>query len=83
MARSATGVVRVVAISLLIWHSVIARTTPAVAYGRGFPSLSKEGSSACRVSRQKLDSWLVSCFPSWQSEESQARTISAQLGLAI
>jgi hypothetical protein len=27
---------------------------PAVAYGRGFPSLSKEGSSACRVSRQKL-----------------------------
>jgi len=41
VARSATGVVRVVAIPLLIWHSVTARTTPAVAYGRGFPSLSK------------------------------------------
>jgi hypothetical protein len=43
VARSATGVVGVAAIPLLIWLSATVRTTPAVAYGRGFPSLSKEG----------------------------------------
>ena len=40
MARSATGVVRVTAIRLLIWFS---SNHPAVACGRGCPSLSKEG----------------------------------------
>jgi len=43
VARSATEVVRVAAIPLLIWlFAATVRTTPAVACGRGFP-LSKEG----------------------------------------
>jgi hypothetical protein len=33
-------------VPLLIRLSRIVRTTPALAYGHGFPSLSKEGSSA-------------------------------------
>jgi hypothetical protein len=32
-------------VPLVIQRSQIVRTTPAVAYGHGFPSLSKEGSS--------------------------------------
>ena len=43
MARSATAVVRVAAIPLLIWLFRDRRTTPAVACGHGFPSLSKAG----------------------------------------
>ena len=54
VARSATGVVRVAAIPLLIWLSGSVRTTPTMACGHGFPSLLKEGSVRCRVSRQKL-----------------------------
>ena len=41
MARSGTGVVRLSAIPLLTWLSATVRT--AAASGRGFPSLSKEG----------------------------------------
>ena len=38
-----TGVVGVAEIPLLIWLSATVRTTPALADGRGLPSLSKEG----------------------------------------
>ncbi len=43
MARSGTGVVRLAAIPLLIWLFRNRSNHPAVAGGRGFRSLSKEG----------------------------------------
>ena len=44
MARNGTGVVRVAAIPLRIWIFRDRSNHPRRACGRGFPSLSKEGS---------------------------------------
>jgi hypothetical protein len=41
------------AILLLIWLAAAVRTTPAVACGRGFPSLSKEGSLGSTEFRER------------------------------
>ncbi len=58
MARSATGVVRVAAIPLLIWLFRDRPNHPAVACGRGFPSLSKEGSLSAEFrDRNQLEPW--------------------------
>jgi hypothetical protein len=54
VAQRATGVVRVGAISLRIWLFRERSKHPAVACGRGFSSLSKEGSLSAEFIRQKL-----------------------------
>jgi hypothetical protein len=54
MALRAMGVVRVGETPLLVWLLRDRSNHPAAAFGCRFPSLSKEGNSIWRVSRQKL-----------------------------